>query len=138
MKNKKAPTEPITLSDAFNAFDIEYKEFVDWYRDLGDAGCVYCIVKFLENQPVKYTNKWNREQWKILVESEDTEKILSGGKRLFKALKALCIKYNKYPKDLGVIRVDRYGSGFDTHYKMSKNLSQQTLDTPSTQKKDKS
>lgn len=130
MTNKnRLPTEKITLSDIFDNFENEYKEFVEWFVVDMDNNIYKTEVIFLEDAPVQYKNKWNRDQWKIEVESDGTLKMLSGGKRLFTALKNLCLANTQQPSQLGSVEIRRKGNGFDTSYVMFKVLKQQKLNT---------
>jgi len=115
---KKAKTEISTLDEFWGDFQTEYKNFVEWTYDK-ETGNKFAIVSFIEDKPSKYTNKWNREQWKILVQDDYNEEvILSGGKRLFNAIRKTCVENECLPTELEPIIIWRIGSGFDTKYKI--------------------
>lgn len=116
-KKTKTPTEPIRLDDIWNGFKSDYLPFVQWIAN-PDAEESYCDVIFLENSPTEYKNKWNREQYKIRINDPINEAILSAGKKLFAKILQFCKSENKLPIDLGVIRIVRFGSGFETDYKV--------------------
>lgn len=124
-KQKKSTQKPKTttefpdIREFFGDFKTEYTPFVSWYSDPVRSDLKTCIVSFKENKPIKYKNKWDREQWKILVEDDyDTTALLSGGKRLFQTIMGFCQKEHKLPMDLDAILISRIGSGFDTKYKI--------------------
>lgn len=119
-KNAKTPTEPLTFNDVWNGFKVDYLPFVEWMSN-PDDDFSFIIVEFAENDPLKYKNKWGREQFKIRVNQNEEEKMLSAGVKLFVKLKNFCIKENLMPKDLGKVQIDRYGSGFDTDYSIKKS-----------------
>ena len=117
---KKTPTEITTIDEFFGDFESEYKPFIEWFIDK-EEDCKFANVIFVENQPIKYTNKWGNTQWKILVLNDvEEEAYLSGGKRLFQAIMRFCKKEEKLPSDLGITTIKRIGSGFDTRYKLEK------------------
>lgn len=116
-KTVKTPTEPIRLDDVWNGFKTEYLPFVQWMRN-PDTEDDWIDCQFLENAPTPYTNKWNREQFKIRINDPINEAILSAGKKLFTKILQFCKSENKLPMDLGVVRIIRYGSGFETDYKI--------------------
>jgi len=122
-KTIRTPTEdtPETnLRDFFNAtwgeFKSEYLPFVEWIRE---NDYQFVLIQFLDNEPPEsYTNKWNRDQYKKEVRQDDEAKILSGGKRLWGAIRDYCVK-NKILLDKGLFMIQRHGSGFDTNYTVS-------------------
>lgn len=112
---KKPITEIKTITDFFSEFKTEYVAFVNWF--IKDDNTKQCMVEFVEDKPKKYINKWNRDQWKILVlDDTDCERILSGGKRLFRTIMNYCTRSEKLPTQLGKIIIFRKGTGFDTYY----------------------
>jgi hypothetical protein len=116
-KTLKVPTEKITFDDVWNGFKSDYLPFVDWVQSQDDD-FQFLILEFVENAPTPYTNKWSRAQFKMKVSQNDEIKMLSAGKKLFIKIKAFCISENKLPCDLGKVQIDRFGSGFDTDYKV--------------------
>lgn len=124
-KNPKTPTESIKLDDIWEGFKSDYLPFVEWLTD--PEGIIFCLVRFEENNPTKYTNKWSREQFKISVLQDEQQKVLSAGKKLFMKLKNFCIAENQLPTDLGIVQIDRIGSGFETDYKIQKFKKQSNL-----------
>lgn len=116
-KTSKAPTEKITFSDAWNGFKVDYLEFVSWASH-PDDDFDFIIIKFEENEPTAYINKWNREQYKIKVSQDGFTRILSAGKRLFIRLKDFCVKENLLPIDLGSVEIHRIGKGFETDFQV--------------------
>lgn len=115
---KKTTTEGKTIDEFFSCFETEYKPFVEWFLDK-ETDTKFAILEFVSNEPEQYTNKWNRVQWKIEV-MDDTDQLafLSGGKRLFQSIMRFCKKESKLPQDLGLVQINRIGSGFDTRYKV--------------------
>lgn len=113
--DKKTPTEGFNINDAWNAFKVDYLKFVEWYRTKDDDGS-YIVGKFEEDTPTAYTNKWNREQYKIQFDQDGQSKCLSGGKKLFAAIRTICLKSKCNPIDLGIVQINRIGSGFETDY----------------------
>lgn len=124
-KKEKAPTEDLNFEEFFGDFEIEYLPFVEWSITIDDNKSIE--FNFESNEPIKYTNKWNREQWKINVYQDNDLRLLSGGKRLFSSILLFCKKNNKKPIDLGQVVIVRYGSGFDTKYVISKKIKQKKL-----------
>jgi hypothetical protein len=116
-KKAKTPTEPLRFDDIWNGFKSDYLPFVEWIQAENDD-FQFCIVKFEENAPISYINKWSREQFKMKVSSNDEMKMLSAGKKLFQRIKAFCISENLLPTDLKEVQIDRFGNGFDTDYKI--------------------
>lgn len=114
----KTPTEKITFDDVWNGFKSDYLPFVEWVQS-PDDDFQFIIVEFMDDNPTPYMNKWSREQFKIKVSQNDEMKMLSAGKKLFIKIKAFCISENKKPTQLGKIIIDRYGTGFETDYKVS-------------------
>lgn len=114
-KKTKAPTEPIRFDDFWNEFKVEFLPFVEWVHNAEDD-CDFIDVTFKENAPVAYKNKWAREQYKIQVIQGNDDKILSAGKKLFTKLKSFMIQENKLLMDLALVRIIRFGSGFETDY----------------------
>lgn len=115
----KTPTEPISFDDVWNGFKQDYLPFVEWVSQPDDNSS-FCIITFDENAPIAYKNKWSREQYKIKVHQDEFPKMLSGGKKLFIAIKEFMKKENKLLVDIGKVQIDRIGSGFETDYKVSK------------------
>lgn len=113
----KTPTESLNLGDMWDFAKVEYLPFAEWMTDDDENVC--CIIEFSSNTPDKYENKWKREQWKIEIKQYDEKRILSGGKRLFAAIRSFCNERGKMPMDLGKVRIDRLGDGFETDYKVS-------------------
>lgn len=113
----RTPTESIKFADIWDNFKSEYLPFVEWLSH-PDDGYSFIVVEFRENAPTPYVNKWSREQFKMKVSQNNEEKMLSAGKKLFMKLKSFCVSENKLPSDLGLIQIDRIGSGFDTDYKV--------------------
>lgn len=116
-KTPRTPTESIKFADIWNGFNAKYLPFVEWFSN-PDTEETFIVVKFVDDNPEPYVNKWSREQFKIKVLQNGENRILSAGKKLFQRLKAFCIEENKLPSDLGEVQIDRYGSGFDTDYKI--------------------
>ncbi len=113
---EKTTTEIMNFSDAWNGFKVDYLPFVKWEKTEDGQ---FCLIKFLEDNPAKYQNKWDREQYKIKVLCDNTESFLSGGTRLFRKILSFCKKENKQPTQLEEVQIDRFGSGFDTDYSIS-------------------
>ncbi len=124
-KTPKTPTEKVTFDDAWNGFKSDYLPFVEWIKT--EEGFQMIIIKFTENNPTPYVNKWSREQFKMTCEQDESAKVLSAGKKLFIKLKAYCVIENALPVDLGLIQIDRFGSGFETDYRVSKATIQTKL-----------
>jgi len=118
-ETKKTPTEPITISDVWGEVKPKYIEFVKWLHH-PDDDFDFVVVEFLEDQPEAYKNKWQRDQFKILVNQEGIERYLSGGNRLFAVIKAFMLNQNDYLTNMGKLQIDRIGSGFQTDYSISK------------------
>jgi hypothetical protein len=96
-------------------FDDERFEYVNW--QIKDSNISYSDVKFDSDAPVKFVNKWGREQWKILVTQDSSQKWLSGGKRLFESIKRLCKEFNTGPRGIpGIIRINRTGKSVMCQY----------------------
>jgi len=113
----KTPTQPPTFLDAWNGFKESYTEFVKW-QEVESGDYVFCQIKLLDENPTQYENKWKRIQWKMLVEQDGEERMLSGGSRLFVALKK-CLSFLNLPfEKLPTLQVNRIGSGFDISYKV--------------------
>lgn len=99
----------------WNEFDEERFEYIDW-RPI-DANSCQCIINFESDAPTKFVNKWGREQWKILVRQEGSLKWLSGGKRLFEAIKRLCKESELPPtKFVNYVRINRIGKSVQCSY----------------------
>jgi len=118
----RAPNEvEEQMVDWFGSFEVEYVSFVEWIRD-SETDTVCVIIEFPDdNPPEEYKNKWDRQQWKKRVLQDEEDRVLSGGKRLWSAFVMFCKKTGKLPSELGLVRVDRIGSGFETRYKFSIN-----------------
>lgn len=109
------PREKQPWESGWDEFDDERFEFVEW--TVQDANISFCIIEFESDAPVKFVNKWGREQWKILVSQNVNQKWLSGGKRLFEAIKRLCKEFNSSPRGIhGVIRINRIGKSVMSQY----------------------
>lgn len=117
-KEPKTPTESFNLEDAWDGFKTDYLPFVEWMKDSTDS-FEFTQVKFLEDKPTAYVNKWSREQWKIQVEENGIKKILSAGKRLFMSIREFCYANKKTPTNLGIVQIDRFGSGFEVGYRIN-------------------
>lgn len=118
---KKVPTENWSLGDAWDGFKAKYLKFVDWIRTDEEDNAFYCDIKFLEDSPEEFENKWQRKQHKIRVEQADVEeqhRMLAAGDRLFSTIKEVCDETKRTPKELGLVRLYRKGSGFDTRYEI--------------------
>lgn len=113
----KTPTQPPTFLDAWNGFKESYTEFVKWQQSTDDE-FEFCQIRLIDESPIEYKNKWNRIQWKMLVEQDGEERMLSGGSRLFVALKKCLVSLNVAHDKLPILQVDRIGTGFDITYKV--------------------
>lgn len=119
----RTPTEDTPsqeLRDFFNEtwgeFKTEYLPFVEW---TAEKDFHFIVIEFLDDEPPEsYTNKWNRDQYKKEVRQDDEAKILSGGKRLWGAIRTYCIK-NNIRLCPGTWQIQRHGNGFDTQYLVS-------------------
>jgi hypothetical protein len=120
-KKTKVPTEELKMDDIWNNFKSDYLPFVEWRTD-ADTEETFVIVEFLDDAPVPYTNKWSREQFKMRVNQDNEERMLSAGKKLFIALKKYCMSAVLLPSQLGNVAVVRIGSGFDTEYKIQQPI----------------
>jgi len=121
-KQTRTPNEiEDQMADWFGSFEVDYVQFVEWIRDTDtDSLCV--IVEFADSDaPEEYKNKWDRVQWRKRVIQDGEDRILSGGKRLWSSFVSFCRKMGKLPADLGLVRIDRHGSGFDTKYTFAAN-----------------
>ena len=124
-KEVRGPNEPeFKMSDLWHEFEIDYKPFVEWMVQIDKPNESFAVIQFIEDSPVQYKNKWNREQWKIRVYQDKDEKILSGGKKLFSAIMSLCQKEQKLPRELPECTIWRKGSGFETNYSILINTKQ--------------
>jgi hypothetical protein len=100
---------------SWDDFDDERYEYVNW--QVKDANVCFCNIKFESDAPVKFVNKWGREQWKLLVLQEQCQKWLSGGKRLFESVKRLCKEFKCSPRNIpGVVRINRIGKSVTCQY----------------------
>jgi hypothetical protein len=120
-KKTKSPTEILKMDDIWNNFKSDYLPFVEWRVD-ADSEETFVIVEFIEDAPIPYTNKWSREQFKMRVNQDNEERILSAGKKLFMALKKYCMNAVLLPSQLGLVAIIRIGSGFETDYKIQQPL----------------
>lgn len=116
-KKPKTPTEGFNLDDAWNGFKSDYLPFVEWMKDSTDS-FEFCQISFIDDVPTAYVNKWSREQWKMQVIQNENKKILSAGKRLFMSLREFCYENKKKPSELGIVQLDRFGSGFEVGYRL--------------------
>lgn len=116
-KKPKTPTEPFTMDDAWDGFKADFLPFVEWMVDSTDSFS-FCQIEFIEDSPTAYKNKWSRDQWKIQVRQDGSPKIMSAGKRLFMTLREFCYQNKMKPSELGIVQVDRFGSGFETGYRV--------------------
>jgi len=117
---KKTTTEVKTLDEFWGDFSTEYKSFVEWFSDK-ETGNKFTMLQFISDKPEEYTNKWKRQQWKILCSNDYGEEVyLSGGKRLFQTIKRFCQSEESLPSELPELIIWRIGEGFDTRYKIEK------------------
>lgn len=112
---KDESTENNPWLSEWTEFDDERYEYVNW--TVIDANKHSTDVQFESDAPCKFVNKWGREQWKILVVQNGSQKWLSGGKRLFECIKRLCKECNLPPRRLnGIIRIIRIGKSVECSY----------------------
>lgn len=116
----KTPTQEFTFNDFWNRFKNDYLPFVEWVQDASDENTSFINVVFLEDVPTEYVNKWGRTQYKIKVKQKADEAFLSAGKKLFQRLRDVCLQFKEQPTQLGMLRIERYGSGFETDYSIKK------------------
>lgn len=99
----------------WDKFDESRYEFVTWVPTNDSRYVVQ--IKFIESSPTEFTNKWGRQQWKILVIQNKGERWLSGGKRLFEAIKRLAVEFNLPPNSIpGNVRIYRIGRSVESRY----------------------
>jgi len=103
----------------------KFEKFYPFAKYTETKAGVYEIVvnNFIDDYPSTYLNKWGGTRYRVLcmlVSDKQVQHWLTGGKRLFTALKEFCIAEG-IPK-LSVmqhpIRITRYGKNVDARYEV--------------------
>lgn len=128
-KTERQGTDPKKLFDAPEEEDVfegeawsQFEKFYAYakYREVNPNTYELVIDSFLQPNPSTFLNKWGRTQFRILVLVGQETQWLTGGKRLFTALKEFLTGADfKNPTFVQhQVKIIRFGKSVDSSYKV--------------------